>query len=74
MSSAFSFRDNPTLVHGHQNADLVLFKVTQSLDDDAAAALVLWVSGFQPHDAFRLVDQVLYLPFVVHDLLFFPLK
>ena len=54
--------------------NLVLFEVAQSLDDDAAAALVLWVPGTQSHDAPRLADQMLNLPLVFHNLFLLPLE
>lgn len=54
--------------------DLVLLEVTQALDYDRTTALLLRVSGFQPHNALGLVDQVLDLPFVFHNLLLLFLK
>lgn len=48
--------------------DLVLFEVTQGLDNDGAA-LLLRVPGFQPHNILGAADQVLNLPLVFHDLL-----
>lgn len=46
---------------------LVLFKVTQSLDDDGAGALVLRVARFQPDNGLRFVHQTLDLPLVLHN-------
>lgn len=46
---------------------LVLFEVTQGLDDDCAAALLLRVARLQPDDGLGFVDQTLDLSFVFHD-------
>lgn len=48
---------------------LLLLEVTQSLHHDRAAALLLRVARFQPHDGLGFVDQTLDLPLVVDDAL-----
>ena len=57
-----------------KKTDLFSFEVTQGFDDDLAVALVFGVSGFQPHNAPGLVDQMLNLPLVFHNDLFLSLK
>lgn len=62
------------LGHDEWKTDLVLFEVTQSFDNNWAAALLLGVSGFQSHNVFGAADQMLNLPLVFHDLLPLPLE
>lgn len=46
---------------------LVLFKVTQGLDYDGAAGLLLRVARFQPDNGLGFADQTLDLPLVLHE-------
>lgn len=61
-------------VHGSIRTHLVLDEVAQSFDHDGAAALLLRVSGFQPHNVLGVCNQMLNLPLVLLNFLSLPLK